>query len=106
MRSVVYNWIMDDQDGFAGKYARAREIQAHVLTDELVDIADNGTNDWMERNDPENPGWLANHEHIQRSRLRLDARKWAASKILPNVYGDRTTIAGDASAPLYTVNVT
>lgn len=88
-RPSVHGWILDDIDGFAAKYARAREIQAHVLADDLVAIADDGSNDWMKRNDPENPGWQANGEHIQRSRLRFDARKWAASKILPKVYSDR-----------------
>jgi hypothetical protein len=51
----------------------------------------------MERNDPDNPGWQANGEHLQRSRLRFDARRWLASKIMPKVYGDRITqeIEGD-----------
>jgi hypothetical protein len=90
-RPTVYGWVLDNEDGFSSKYARAREIQAHSLADDQVEIADNGSNDWMERNDPENPGWLANGEHLQRSRLRFDARKWAASKILPKVYGDKVT---------------
>lgn len=88
-RPTVYGWVLDDVEGFSGHYARAREMQAHALADDQVDLADDGSNDWMKRNDPENPGWLANGEHIQRSRLRFDARKWAASKILPKVYGDR-----------------
>jgi hypothetical protein len=88
-RPTVYSWVLDDIDGFASRYARAREIQAHALADDVADIADNGSNDWMKRNDPENPGWQANGEHIQRSRLRFDARRWAAAKILPKVYGDK-----------------
>jgi hypothetical protein len=91
-RSTVYDWVLDDVDGFSRQYARVREMQAHALADDQVDIADNGSNDWMERNDPDNPGWLANGEHIQRSRLRFDARRWAASKILPKVYGDRVDV--------------
>lgn len=105
-RPTVYGWMLDNVQGFSAQYARAREMQAHALADETLQIADDGSNDWMERNDPDNPGWIANGEHIQRSRLRVDARKWAASKILPKVYGDKTTIAGDPNAPLYTATVT
>jgi hypothetical protein len=37
---------------------------------------------------------------IAHNRLRMDARKWLASKYLPKVYGDRTVVAGDEDAPL------
>jgi hypothetical protein len=30
-----------------------------------------------------------NRKNIQRSRLRVDARKWAAAKLAPKKYGDR-----------------
>jgi hypothetical protein len=88
-RTTVYEWVFDNIEGFAGRYARAREMQAHALVDDLAAISDDGTNDWVANNDPENPGYAVNGEHIQRSRLRVDARKWAASKILPKVYGDK-----------------
>ncbi len=90
-RTTVYRWVMDDVSGFRNQYARAREIQAYALEDDLRDIADDGRNDWMRNNDPKNPGWIANGEHLNRSRLRVDARKWAASKILPKVYGEKIT---------------
>lgn len=88
-RSTVYGWALDNIEGFSSQYARAREMQAHALADDILEIADDGTNDWMRRNDPENPGWQANGEHLQRSKMRQDARKWNAAKILPKVYGDR-----------------
>ena len=96
-RPTVYGWVFDDVDGFSAKYARARDMQAHALADDVLGVADDGTNDWMQRNDPNNPGWEANGEHVQRSRLRVDARKWAASKIMPKTYGDKIdhTIGGD-----------
>jgi transposase-like protein len=63
------------------------------LADELLEIADNGTNDWMKRfaKDGEDLGWAVNGEHIARSRLRVDTRKWLLSKCLPKVFGDRIT---------------
>lgn len=88
-RSTVHIWVIDDVDGFSARYARARVAQAHALADDTLDIADDGRNDWVQSNDPDNPGYRLNGEHIQRSRLRWDARRWAASKILPKVYGDK-----------------
>ena len=85
--TTVIKWLKDKED-FLERYARAREAQADYLAEETIEIADDATNDWMENNDPDNPGWKANGEHIQRSRLRVDARKWFASKVAPKKYGD------------------
>lgn len=98
-RPTVYGWVLENKDSFADQYARAREMQAHALSDDIIAISDDGSNDWMERHDPNNRGWEANGEHMQRSRLRVDARKWAASKILPKVYGEKTTHDVNVSTP-------
>ena len=90
--STVRAWALEDREGFSAQYARAREIGYHAMADELMDIADDGRNDWMERRGEEDAGWQANGEHIQRSRLRVDARKWMLSKVLPKVYGDKQEI--------------
>ena len=67
----------------------AYEARAWRYAEQVEEIADDGKNDWMEQNDPENPGYRLNGEHVQRSRLRLDARKWLASKFLPKVFGEK-----------------
>lgn len=90
--STVRSWAVDDREGFSAHYARAREIGYHAMADELMDIADDGRNDWMERRGDGEPGWQANGEHIQRSRLRVDARKWMLSKVLPKIYGDKQEV--------------
>lgn len=76
----------------AEQYARAREACVDALADELMDIADDGRNDWMEKYGDGDPGWLINGEHVQRSKLRVDARKWLLSKIAPKKYGDRVEV--------------
>jgi hypothetical protein len=43
---------------------------------------------------------IVNLEHIQRDRLRVDVRKWIASKLRPKKYGDRTTVEGDPDKPV------
>ena len=89
-KSTVFKWLTQ-QKGFADQYAHAREAQADTLFDEMLDIADDARNDWMERNGKDDAGWEANGEHIQRSNLRLEARKWMAGKLRPKKYGDKIT---------------
>jgi hypothetical protein len=61
----------------------------------LLEISDDGRNDWMQRRgNDERGGWELNGEHIQRSRVRIDTRKWLLSKMLPKVYGDKSEVAG------------
>lgn len=83
-------WVVDDREGFAAQYTRAREIGYHMMADELLGIADDGTNDYTKTDD----GERLNAEHVQRSRLRLDTRKWLLSKALPKIYGDKITHDG------------
>lgn len=96
---TVFRWLEASEE-FRNQYARARDVQADVFADEISRIADDGSNDWMERNAKDNPGWVANGEHLQRSRLRVDTRKWIASKLKPKRYGERLELAGDDKAPL------
>ena len=86
---TVRTWVIDDVGGFSPQYTRAREAQAHSMADELLEISDDATNDWMERKSEKGSGWEINGEHIARSRLRSDTRKWLLSKMLPKVYGDK-----------------
>lgn len=89
--AVVMGWLRVSEP-FQAQYARAKEEAADALADEIVEIADDGSNDWMEKLDKDSQpvGWLLNGEHVQRSKLRVDARKWIAAKLKPKKYGDRT----------------
>lgn len=87
--STVRRWVLEDRHGFSAQYAEARHIGYQSMADELLEIADDGSNDWMERNGET----VANGEHVQRSRLRLDTRKWLLSKALPKVYGDKLDLS-------------
>ena len=91
-KQTVTQWVLKDVSGFADRYAQAREAGYHVLADEVLEIADDGRNDWMERNGQDDKGWELNGEHFQRSRLRVDSRKWMLSKVLPKIYGDRVDV--------------
>ena len=99
--ATVFRWLREeDKKTFQEQYARAKEESADALAEEMLDIADDGTNDWMERQGENAEGWQVNGEHIQRSRVRIDTRKWIASKLKPKKYGDRVALAGVEDAPL------
>jgi len=89
-KATVFRWLADDAE-LRDQYARARETQADSIFDEIIEIADDARNDWMEKLDAEgqSAGWVLNGDHVQRSRLRIDARKWMAGKLRPKVYGDK-----------------
>jgi hypothetical protein len=92
--STVRLWAVQDKNGFSTQYANARRIQALYWADELLEIVDDGSNDWMERNEKDNPGFTVNGDAVARSRLRADTRKWLLSKVLPKVYGDKLDLKG------------
>lgn len=97
--ATVCKWL-GQYPAFAEQYAHARDVQAETLFDEMLDIADDGTNDWMKNFAKDNPGWQQNGEAIQRSRLRIDARKWMLGKMKPKKYGDKTLLGSDPDNPL------
>lgn len=93
-KSNVFRWLAANKDA-ADQYARARDAQADAIFDEILDIADNAVNDWMETHGADDVGYRANGEHIQRSKLRIEARKWMAGKLRPKVYGDKLDLSGN-----------
>lgn len=95
---TILRWVARYPE-FQKQYAHAREAQADALFDEILDIADDGSNDWMERNGKDDePGWQFNGEAARRSQIRIDARKWMAGKMRPKKYGDKLEIDANVSA--------
>ncbi len=93
--STVLRWARDDEQ-FRKQYAHARELLLEVYADELIDIADDGRNDFTDRLTRSGEvKRIFNRESFERSRLRFDARRWVLSKLLPKKYGNRVGI--DAS---------
>lgn len=90
-QSTVFYWLARIE-GFSEQYARAREVQADTLFDDVLEIADDSRNDWMEQHGEDAVGYKLNGDHVQRARLRIDARKWMAGKLRPKVYGDKLEV--------------
>lgn len=59
---------------FDAQYLAAREMQAETLFEEMLDIIDDGRNDWMEKDTRAGTFIVLNKEAIARSRARVDTR--------------------------------
>lgn len=92
----LWKWLAEDEQ-FSKQYARAKEECADFIAEEIIEIADEGKNDTYT---DEKGNVCTNQDVIARSRLRVDARKWYASKLAPKKYGEKTTLAGDPENPL------
>ena len=96
-KATVFRWLAA-HESFRDQYARAKEESADALVDDMIDIADDARNDWMERaGDDAGAGWMLNGDHVQRTKVRIDTRKWIASKLKPKKYSEKLdlTSAGD-----------
>lgn len=99
-RSTVMLWAVENEK-FSDQYAKARELLLEHWADEILDIADDGSNDWEERQNKKGELIIAlNHEHVSRSRLRFDARRWLMSKLAPKKYGDKIALTDPDGGPL------
>ena len=99
--STVSGWVVDDRDGFAEIYDRANQARAWMIASEVLEIADDGTNDFMERK--RKNGEIAtepNQENIQRSKLRVDTRMKLLAKLLPEKFGEKVELSGKGGQPL------
>lgn len=101
-KTTVMRWLAQHAE-FRDQYASAREAQADYYAEEIVEIADDGTNDWMERQRGDGSSdEVENKEVLNRSRLRVDTRKWLMARMAPKKYGDRVMqeVSGADGGPL------
>ena len=93
-RGSLIKWL---EDNHSDLYARAREARADKIAEDILDIADDSSSDSYV---DDNGKVRTDTEVVARSRLRVDARKWLASKMLPKKYGDKLELAGNQDSPL------
>lgn len=86
-KPTATRWLVEpDKDEFRKLYDAARLAQADLYFDEIIEIADDGTRDYQVGADGKE---AIDHDHVQRSRLRVDARKWAIARMNRTKYGER-----------------
>ncbi len=95
---TVRRWLLDNED-FCAQYVRAREVQADRFAEEILEIADDASDDWAVDKDGKK---TLDHEHVQRSRLRVDTRKWLMARMAPKKYGDKMQHVGEGGGPIRT----
>lgn len=87
--STIFKWLNDESKDFKNRYARAKEDQMEYLAEEILLISDDDSND---SDFTEEGKEIQNSEWINRSRLRVDTRKWLMSKLAPKKFGDSSKL--------------
>lgn len=88
--STVHLWVIKNE-AFSKQYARAREVQADKLFEEVLEIADTPAQGERRKLLPNGSEEITTGDMIEHRRLQVDARKWMAGKLAPKKYGDKVT---------------
>lgn len=110
-RSTVFRWLRSYPE-FAALYAIAREAQADAYADDVVALADEQiigeivtTKDVVVgKGDAATIEPVVERktaDAVDRSRLMVDSRKWAAARMSPRKYGNRLEHVGDPDRPIH-----
>jgi hypothetical protein len=85
-RTIIRHLASDP--AFLVQYNIARAEQADFLAEQIIQISDDGENDTYIDEDGNK---RVDVDCVNRSRMRIDARKWYAGKLSPKKYGDKIT---------------
>ena len=80
--ATVASWISNNE-AFRDMYARAREFQAHCISDDTIDLADAVSTQWVEK--VRASGRVVrgpDRKNLPRCRLRIEVRQWVAKELL------------------------
>lgn len=97
-KSTIRLWKLKNIE-FSTQYADAKRQQVENFAEDIIDIADDDRKDFKISEDG---SYKVDGDHIQRARLRVDTRKWMASKLAPKIYGDKKQ--EDTSSPQDTLS--
>lgn len=93
--STVRRWVLDDVDGFAAQYARAREIGYQCMADELLEEARNPRVGQKRKTKGDGSIEVEEGDAVDRSRLVVDTLKWTLAKALPKIYGEKPPVESE-----------
>ena len=96
-KSTVLRWLRQNED-FQTQYALSRQQLMEMMAEDIIEIADDGSNDYMTITKGNVSYNVEDREVTNRSRLRVDTRKWIMSKLLPRKYGDKIDVTSDGKA--------
>lgn len=84
---TVFKWLRIHPE-LSENYARAIIERADAVFEDMFAIADDGSNDTYVDDEGNQ---RTDYDVINRSKLRIDTRKWALSRMNPKKYGDKIT---------------
>jgi hypothetical protein len=88
-RATIFRWLAGNEE-FRRSYALARESRAEELLDEILEIADDSSGDYVEKVlTGGKVVMVPNVENIRHAGLRIKARKWLLARMAPRKYGKR-----------------
>ena len=85
--STFYRWV-DDSEEKSLQYAHARQERNDKIFEDMLIIADDQEEDIIIVQGNE----MTNHNVINRSKLRIDTRKWMLGKLDSKKYGDKIDV--------------
>jgi hypothetical protein len=102
--STLFKWLREIPQ-FSQQYEKAKEESAEALMEDILDIADNDVKaPVIVDGEPVIIGGKVvervDSAAVSHAKLRVDARKWAASKLKPKKYGDKLNVGGQEDNPL------
>lgn len=89
----VLRWLLEDSE-LCQQYARGKELQADFMSAQIRQIADESMVGEKHTIKADGSVETVRGDMVERSKLRIDARKWLASKLNPKKYGDKIDISG------------
>lgn len=95
-RITVNGWRAEDPE-IAAQFDAARDLGYDAIAADCLSIADDGRRDYVTTEDGRE---VPDHDHISRSKLRIDTRLKLLAKWDPRRYGERHIVAGDKDNPL------
>lgn len=95
-RSTVHKWLAE-RDDFSDQYARACDIRADVVFDEIFAIADTPVDGEKRKITSDGKEEITTGDMIEHRRLQIDARKWALARMAPKKYGDKLDLNHDGN---------
>jgi hypothetical protein len=97
-QTTAFNWLLDpEKKEFLKQCEAARNIQAEMMFEELLKIADDGSNNYMTRycGEDHTQGTRSSTRSTSSDRLHVDTRKWYLSKVLPKKFGEKLDLTSD-----------
>lgn len=89
-KGTFLGWVVDDVDGLSDRYMRAKKIRVFNFADEIVDIADDASKDFIDTE----KGRRVDPEALGRTAQRIDVRKFLMVRVCRNEFGDKVEVGG------------